>query len=39
MNLVTLQNGLKITPYHPVKSYAGIWNFPIDLGKVKRFYI
>ena len=31
--LVTLANGLKLTPYHPVK-INGVFKFPIEIGKV-----
>lgn len=34
MDLVTLKNGLKITPWHPVLNENGEWVFPNDLGKV-----
>lgn len=36
MNLVHLENGLLVTPYHPVKNDKNEWKFPIDLGMVNE---
>lgn len=36
MEMVTLKDGLCVTPFHPVSQPGQSWDFPLNLGKVQK---